>query len=98
MCSKMGGNALELSSWRQQKIIVTRGRSRVSSLVDTVRMHPDQQEQLSVMIVEQPTDLIRADHREITSDEFLFLTVAYGLFNMKSFLPNLYARDRREAP
>ena len=61
-CSKMGGNALELSSWRQQEVCVTGGGSRLPSLVDTVRMHPDQREPLSVMTLEQPTDLVRPDH------------------------------------
>jgi|HubBroStandDraft_5_1064220.scaffolds.fasta_scaffold71508_1 hypothetical protein len=92
-CSKMGSNALELSSWRQQKVFVTGGGSRLPSLVDTVRMHPDQREPLSVMTLEQPTDLIRPDHREMTSDELPFVTVAYGLSNIKSFLPNPYSRD-----
>ena len=92
-CSKMGSNALELSSWRQQKVFVTGGGSRLLSLVETVRMHPDQQEPLSVMTLEQPTDLVRADHREITNDELPFVTVAYGLSNMESFLPNPYSRD-----
>ena len=92
-CSKMGGNALELSSWRQQKVCVTGGGSRLPSLVDTVRMHPDQREPLSVMTLEQPTDLVRPDHREITSDELPFVTVAYGLSNVNSFLPNPYSRD-----
>jgi hypothetical protein len=92
-CSKMGSNALELLSWRQQKVFVTGGGSRLPSLVDTVRMHPDQREPLSVMTLEQPTDLVRADHREITSDELPFVTVAYGLSDMGSFLPNPYCRD-----
>jgi hypothetical protein len=92
-CSKIGSNALELSSWRQQKVFVTGGGNRLASLVDTVRTLPDQREPLSVMTLEQPTDLIRADRREITSDEFPFITVAYGLSNMESFLPNPYVRD-----
>lgn len=96
--SKIGSNALELSSWGQQQVIVTGGGSRLLFLVDTVRMHPDQREPLSVMTLEQPFDLVRADHKEITSDEFPFVTVAYGLSNMKSFLPNPYSRDPREAP
>jgi hypothetical protein len=92
-CSKMGSKALELSSWRQQNVFVTGGGSRLPSLVDIVRMHPDQREPLSVMTLEQPTDLVRPDHREITSDELPFVTVAYGLSNIKSFLPNPYSRD-----
>jgi hypothetical protein len=90
---KLGGNALELASWRQQKIFVTGGGSRLPFLVDTVRMHPDQREPLSVMTLEQPTDLVRADRREIATDELPFVTVAYGLSNMQSFLPNPYSRD-----
>ena len=92
-CSKMCSNALELSSWRQHRVFVTGGGSRLPSLVDTVRMHPEQGEPLSVMTLEQPADLVRADHKKITSEELPFLTVAYGLSNMESFLPNPYCRD-----
>lgn len=97
-CSKIRGNALELSSWRQQKVIVVGGGSRLPLLIDTVRVHPDQREPLSVMTLEQPTDLVRADRKEIASDEFPFVTVAYGLSNMGSFLPNPYCRDPLKAP
>jgi hypothetical protein len=92
-CIKMGSNALELASWRQQKVFVTGGGSRLPFLVDTVRMHPDQREPLSVMTLEQPTDLVRPDHRKMTSDELPFVTVAYGLSNIESYLPNPYSRD-----
>ena len=92
-CSKMGSNGLELSSWRQQRVFVTGGGSCLRSLVDTVRMHPDQREPLSLMTLERPTDLVRPDQKEITSDELPFVTVAYGLSNIKSFLPNPYSRD-----
>jgi hypothetical protein len=92
-CSKMSSNALELSSWRQHKVFVTGGGSLLPLLVDTVKMHPDQQEQLSVMPLEQPFDLVRADRRKITSEEFPFVTVAYGLSNMESFLPNPWCRN-----
>ena len=97
-CSKIGSNTLELLSWRQQKVILTGGGSRLPFLVDTIRTLPDQREPLTVMTLEQPTDLIRADHREITSDEFPFVTVAYGLSNLESFLPNPYSRDPAKAP
>jgi hypothetical protein len=92
-CRKMGSNALELSCWRQHKVFVTGGGSLLPLLVDTLRMHPDQREPLSVMMLEQPTDLVRADHKKITSGELPFVTVAYGLANMESFLPNPYVRD-----
>jgi hypothetical protein len=92
-CSKMGSNALELSSWRQQIVFVTGGGSRLQSLVDTVRTHPDQGEPLSLMTLEQPTDLVRPDHSEIPSDELPFVTVAYGLSNIQTYLPNPYSRD-----
>ena len=62
-------------------------------LVDKVRMHPDEREPLCVMTLEQPIDLVRADHKKITSEELPFVTVAYGLSNMGSFLPNPYVRD-----
>jgi hypothetical protein len=92
-CIKMSSNALELSSWRQHKVFVTGGGSLLPLLVDAVRMHPDQREPLSVMTLEQPTDLVRADHRKITGEELPFVTVAYGLSNMESFLPNPYCRN-----
>ena len=92
-CSKMGSKALELSSWRQQNVFVTGGGSRLQSLVDTVRMHPDQGERLSLTTMEQPSDLVRPDHREIPTDELPFVTVAYGLSNIQSYLPNPYSRD-----
>ncbi len=91
--SKMSSNALELSSWRHHKLFVTGGGSHLPFLVDAVRMHPDAREQLSVMTLEQPTDMVRADHRKITSEELPFVTVAYGLSNMESFLPNPWCRD-----
>lgn len=92
-CIKMGSNALELSSWRHHKLFVSGGGSLLPFLFDTVRMHPDQREPLSVMTLEQPADLVRADHEKVRSEELPFLTVAYGLSNMESFLPNPYCRD-----
>jgi len=44
------------------------------------------------MKLEQPIDLVRADRKEITSEELPFITVAYALWNMESFLPNPYCR------
>ena len=90
---KIGSNALELSCWRQHKVFVTRGGSLLPFLVDKVRMHPDEREPLSVMTLEQPIDLVRVDHKKITSEELPFVTVAYGLSNMEAFLPNPYCRD-----
>jgi hypothetical protein len=89
----IGNNALELSCWRQHKIFVTGGGSLLPFLVDAFRMPPDRRERLSVMKLEQPTDLVRADRREIMSEELPFITVAHGLSNMESFLPNPYVRD-----
>jgi hypothetical protein len=92
-CRKIGNNALELSCWGQQKVFVTGGGSLLPLLVDNFRMHPDQREPLSVMKLEQPIDLVRADRKEIPSEGLPFITVAYGLSNMESFLPNPYVRD-----
>jgi hypothetical protein len=92
-CRKIGSNALELSCWRQHRVFVTGGGSLLPFLVDKVRMHPDEREPLSVMTLEQPIDLVRADHKKITSEELPFVTVAYGLSTMESFLPNPYVRD-----
>ena len=92
-CRKIGNNALELSCWRQHKVFVTGGGSILPLLVDTVRMHPGEREPLSVITSEQPIDLVRADHKRITSEELPFVTVAYGLSNMEAFLPNPYVRD-----
>jgi hypothetical protein len=92
-CRKIGSNALELSCWRQHKIFVTGGGSLLPFLVDKVRMLPDTREPLSMMTLEQPIDLIRADHKKVANEELLFVTVAYGLSNIESFLPNPYVRD-----
>jgi hypothetical protein len=91
--NKMRSNALELSSWRQHTVFVMGGGSLMPLLVETVGMHPDQREPLSVMTLEQPTDFVRADHKKITSEELSLVTVAYGLSNMESFLPNPWVRD-----
>jgi hypothetical protein len=95
-CVKLHGNALEISSWRQQKLFVTGGGSRVPFLIDMLRTHPDGGEPISLMALEQPLDLIRADRAKIASDELPFLTVAYGLSNLESYLPNPYAREPGE--
>jgi hypothetical protein len=92
-CRKIGSNALELSCWRQHRAFVTGGGSLLPFLVDKVRMHPDDREPLSLMTLEQPIDLVRADHKKITSEELPFVTVAYGLSNMEAFLPNPYCRE-----
>jgi hypothetical protein len=92
-CRKIGSNALQLSCWRQHKIFVTGGGSLLPFLVDKVRMLPDTQEPLSMMTLEQPIDLIRADHKKVANEELPFVTVAYGLSNIESFLPNPYVRD-----
>jgi hypothetical protein len=90
---KMHGNALEISSWRHQKLFVTGGGSRMPFLVDMLRTHRDGGAPLSLMALEQPFDLIRADRQKIASDELPFLSVAYGLSNMESYLPNPYNRE-----
>ena len=91
-CVKMHGNALEISSWRQQKLFVTGGGSCLPFLVDLLRTHPDFG-QASLMALELPFDLIRADRQKIARDELPFLSVAYGLSNMESYLPNPYNRE-----
>jgi len=90
---KLKGNTLEISSWRHQKLFVTGEGSRVPFLVDLLRTHPDGGEPLSLMALEQPFDLIRADREKIASDDLLFLTIAYGLSNLESYLPNPYNGD-----
>jgi len=57
------------------------------------KVNSDEREPLSLMTLEQPIDLVRADRKKITSDELPLVTVAYGLSNMESFLPNPYCRD-----
>ncbi len=89
----MSGNAIELSTWRQHKLFVIGGGSLLPLLVDTFRIHPDRQDPLSVMTVEQPTDLVRADDKKITGEELPFVSVAYGLSHFQSLLPNPYCRD-----
>jgi hypothetical protein len=91
--SKLSSNALELIAWRQHKVLMMGGGSLMPLLVDTFRTHPDQKEPLSVLTLEHPADLVRADHRKITSEELPFVAVAYGLSNMEPHLPNPYCRD-----
>ena len=95
-CREM--HPLELSSWEQHNVFVMGGGSLSPLLLDTVRMHPDQQKPLCLMPLEQPFDLVRADHRKIMSEELPFVTVAYGLSNMESSLPNPYCRDSLKPP
>jgi hypothetical protein len=73
-------------------VFVTGGGAFCRFSSTKVRMHPDTLEPLSMMTLEQPIDLVRADRKEITSEELLFITVAYGLSNMESFLPNPHVR------
>lgn len=91
--AKLSSNALELIAWRQHKVVVIGGGSLLPLLVDTFRTHPDHQEPLSVLTLEQPTDLVRADRRKIPSEELPFVAVAYGLSQLESHLPNPYCRD-----
>jgi hypothetical protein len=90
---RWSGNALELACWRHHKVFVTGGGSRVALLVDAIGMHPDERKPLAVAALEQPVDLARADNQKIATEELPFLTVAYGLSNMDSFLPNPWVRD-----
>jgi hypothetical protein len=90
---KLNGNAVELSCWRHHKVFVMGGGSRLLLLVDAVRMHPDERGPVVVTALEQPVDLTRADGKKIATEELPFLTVAYGLSNMDSFLPNPWVRD-----
>jgi hypothetical protein len=90
---KLDSNAIELSAWRQQKVFVIGGGSLLPPLFDTFRTHRDQPEPLSVMTLKQPTEVVRADHRKIISEELPFVPVAYGLSKIESFLPHPYCRD-----
>jgi hypothetical protein len=49
----MSSNAVKLSAWRDHKVFVIGGGSLLPLLVDTVRIHPDRREPLSVMPLEQ---------------------------------------------
>lgn len=95
-CREM--HALELSSWEQHKVFVMGGGSLVPLLVETVRIHPDQHKPLCLMPLEQPIDFVRADGRKLTSEELPFVTVAYGLSNIESPLPNPWCRERFKPP
>jgi hypothetical protein len=90
---KLNGNALELSCWRYHKVFVMGGGSRLPLLVDAIGMRPGEREPLAVTALEQPVDLARADGKKVATEELPFLTVAYGLSNMDSFLPNPWVRD-----
>jgi hypothetical protein len=92
-CRALDGNALELSAWRQHQIFVIGGGSSQPLLFKTLRIHADQPDPLSVMALEQPTDLVRADHRKIASEDLPFVPVAYGLSNTEPFLPHPYRRN-----
>lgn len=48
---------------------------------------------LPVLVLEQPTDFVRADGRNFTSEDLQFAGVAYGLSQTEFFLPNPYCRD-----
>ena len=95
--TKFGRNPLELIAWRQHKVVLMGGGSLVPFLVDTIRMHPGEQEPLSVLTLEPPTDLVRVDRRNLTSEELRFAAVAYGLSHREFFgeflVPNPYCRD-----
>jgi hypothetical protein len=90
---KLKGNSLELSCWRYHKVFVTGGGSCLPQLVESIGMHPEEGEPLTVTALEQPVDLARGDGKKIATEELPFLTVAYGLSNMDSFLPNPWVRD-----
>lgn len=91
--SKLSSNALELIAWRQHKIVIIGGGSFMPFLVETFRTHPDQREPFSVLTLEPPADLVRADHGKVTSEELPSVGVAYGLSNRESHIPNPYCRD-----
>lgn len=91
--SKLGTNPLELIAWRQHKVIILGGGSLVPFLVDMISTHPHEGEFLQVVRLEQPDDLTRADHRNLTSEELQIASVAYGLSNTEFHVPNPYARD-----
>jgi hypothetical protein len=91
--SKMGTKEVELSAWRDHKLILIGGGSFEPLLIDAMRIHPDRGEPLTVMKLEQPTDLVQTDQTKITAEQFPFIAVAYGLANRESFLPNPYCRN-----
>ena len=91
--TKLGSNSLELIAWRQHKVVITGGGSLVPFLVDTIRMHPDERAPLPVLTLERPTNFVRADRRNFTSEDLQFAGVAYGLSQIEFFLPNPYCRD-----
>ena len=91
--TKLDRNPLELIAWRQHKVVILGGGSLVPFLVDTIRMHPGEQELLPAVRLDQPDDLARADRRNLTSEELQLASVAYGLSNTEFYVPNPYARD-----
>jgi len=91
--TKLSSNSLELIAWRQHKVVITGGGSLVPFLVDTIRMHPAERAPLPVLALEQPTNFVRADRRNFTSEDLQFAGVAYGLSQTEFFLPNPYCRD-----
>lgn len=91
--TKLGNNPLELVAWRQHKVVILGGGSRVPFLVDMIRIHPHEGEFLPTVRLEQPDDLITTDGRNLTSEELQVASVAYGLSNREFHVPNPYARD-----
>jgi hypothetical protein len=91
--SKMEPKEAEFAAWQDHKLILIGGGSLVPLLIDTMRIHPDRGEPLTVMKVAQPTDLVQADQTKIAAEQFPLIAVAYGLANKESFLPNPYCRD-----
>lgn len=63
------------------------------ALVDRVKVHPGQRLPLELAILEQPTDLIRADNKRVSRDELPFITVAYGLSNIGLSIPEAFTPD-----
>jgi len=91
--TKLGRNPLELTAWRQHKVVIVGGGSLVPFLVDTIRMHPEERELLPAVRLQQPDGLARADGRKVISEELQLAAVAYGLSITEFHVPNPYARD-----
>jgi hypothetical protein len=90
---KINEYVAELTAWRGHRVFVIGGGSLVPALVDRVKVHPGQRLPLELAILEQPTDLIRADNKRVSRDELPFITVAYGLSNIGLSIPEAFTPD-----
>jgi hypothetical protein len=83
----------ERTAWNSHKIFVIGGGSLVSTLVEAVRIHPGRSERLELAVLEQPSNLSRADNTKVPKNELPFVAVAHGLSVIGLAIPEVYTPD-----